>query len=386
MKVTLAIVLAAAVVTLTAGLGAQRGGAPQPQPFKGLTATGTIEAGLFPIKATGVYTRPVRESAQRFLQALTIDQQTRTTFAVDDEEWLKWNNVHRYARQGVNFQEMTETQRERAFDLMRASLSAKGFERSRNVMKLNGHLADLLNRHDEYGEWLYHLTVMGVPSDTAPWGWQLDGHHLIVNYFVLGDQVVMTPTFMGSEPVTATEGRFAGATIMQDEQNKGLALMRALSNEQRAVATIQAAKTANMPLAHAFRDNNVIPYVGLPGTRLTVGQRTMLLELIGEYVGNMADGHAKIRMEEVRGHLDTTYFAWAGGSGDTDVFYYRIHSPVILIEFDHQSPVALPGERGVPTRAHVHAVVRTPNGNDYGKDLLRQHYEKHQHDQAHGHR
>lgn len=386
MKVTLAIVLAAAVVTLTAGLGAQRGGAPQPQPFKGLTATGTIEAGLFPIKATGVSTRPVRESAQRFLQALTIDQQTRTTFAVDDEEWLKWNNVHRYARQGVNFQEMTETQRERAFDLMRASLSAKGFERSRNVMKLNGHLADLLNRHDEYGEWLYHLTVMGVPSDTAPWGWQLDGHHLIVNYFVLGDQVVMTPTFMGSEPVTATEGRFAGATIMQDEQNKGLALMRALSNEQRAVATIQAAKTANMPLAHAFRDNNVIPYVGLPGTRLTVGQRTMLLELIGEYVGNMADGHAKIRMEEVRGHLDTTYFAWAGGSGDTDVFYYRIHSPVILIEFDHQSPVALPGERGVPTRAHVHAVVRTPNGNDYGKDLLRQHYEKHQHDQAHGHR
>jgi Protein of unknown function (DUF3500) len=198
--------------------------------------------------------------------------------------------------------------------------------------------------------------------------------------------VVMTPTFMGSEPVTATEGRFAGATIMQDEQNKGLAFMRALSDEQRAAATIQASKTANMPLLHAFRDSNVLNYAGLPGTRLSVGQRTMLLELIGEYVGNLADGHAAVRMEEVRGHLDKTYFAWAGGSGDTDVFYYRIHSPVILIEFDHQSPVALPGERGVPTRAHVHAVVRTPNGNDYGRDLLRQHYEKHKHDVAHGHR
>jgi Protein of unknown function (DUF3500) len=386
MKTTLAIVLAAIVVVLHSGLTAQRGQAPQPQPFKGITATGAIEGGLFPIKATGVSTRPVRESAQRFLQALTAEQRTKTTFAVDDEEWLKWNNVHRYARQGVNFQEMTETQRTRAFDLMRSSLSAKGFERSRNVMKLNGHLADLLNRHDEYGEWLYHLTVMGAPSDTEPWGWQLDGHHLIVNYFVLGDQVVMTPTFMGSEPVTATEGRFAGATIMQDEQNKGLAFMRALSDEQRSAATIQASKTANMPLLHAFRDNNVLNYAGLPGTRLSVGQRTMLLELIGEYVGNLADGHAAVRMEEVRGHLDKTYFAWAGGSGDTDVFYYRIHSPVILIEFDHQSPVALPGERGVPTRAHVHAVVRTPNGNDYGKDLLRQHYEKHKHDITHGHR
>jgi len=386
MKVTVAIALAVVVFVLHSGVRAQRGGTAAPQPFKGLTATGTIEPGLFPIKATGVSTRPVREAAQRFLQALTTDQRTKTTFAVDDEEWLKWNNVHRYARQGVNFGDMNDTQRERAFDLMRASLSAKGFDRSRSVMKLNGHLADLLNRHDEYGEWLYHLTVMGAPSDTAPWGWQLDGHHLIVNYFVLGDQVVMTPTFMGSEPVTATEGKYAGTSVMQDEQNKGLAFMRALTEQQRTTATIQAAKTANMPLAHAFRDNVVIPYAGLPGTQLTVGQRTMLLELIGEYVGNVADGHAKVRMDEVRAQLDNTHFAWAGGTGADDVFYYRIHSPVILIEFDHQSPVALPGARGVPTRAHIHAVVRTPNGNDYGKDLLRQHYERHQHDAAHGHR
>jgi hypothetical protein len=25
------------------------------------------------------------------------------------------------------------------------------------------------------------------------------------------------------------------------------------------------------------------------------------------------------------------------------------------------------------TRDHIHTIVRTPNGNDYGKDLLRQH-------------
>lgn len=386
MKHFLAVALIAVITSLYAGVATQQGGAKPIEPFKGITAASTIESGLFPIKATGVSTRPVREAAQQFLQSLTPDQRTRTTYAIDDEEWLKWNNVHRYARQGVNFNEMTEAQRERAFGLMRAGLSAKGFERSRNVMKLNGYLGDVLSRHEEYSEWFYHLTVMGVPSDTEPWGWQLDGHHLIVNYFVLGDQVVMTPTFMGSEPVTATEGRFAGATVMQDEQNKGLAFMRALSEEQRATATVQATKTANVPLAHAFRDNNVIPYAGLPGSKLTVGQRTMLLELVGEYVGNMAEGHAKVRMEEVRTHLDKTYFAWVGGSADLDVFYYRIHSPVILVEFDHQSPVALPGTRGVPTRAHVHAVVRTPNGNDYGKDLLRQHYEKHKHDIVHGHR
>jgi hypothetical protein len=63
------------------------------------------------------------------------------------------------------------------------------------------------------------------------------------------------------------------------------------------------------------------------------------------------------------------------------VFYYRIHSPVILIEFDHQRPVGIRHliDPSRPTRQHIHAVVRTPNGNDYGKDLLRQHYLQHPH-------
>ncbi len=374
-------------VTTGAVVTAQRGGGQpqQPQPFKGITTNGTLETGLFPITSTGVSTRPVRDAAQRFLQALSDDQRSRTTYAVDDEEWLKWNNVHRYARQGVSFEEMSETQRERAFDLMRASLSARGFEQSRNVMRLNGHLAELVNRPGEYGEWLYHLTVMGVPSDTQPWGWQLDGHHLIVNYFVLGDQVVMTPTFLGSEPVTATTGKYAGASVLQLEEQQGLSFMRALTAEQKSAATLQTSKTGNNALAQAFRDNLVLDYAGIPGAKLTVGQRTMLLELIGVYVGYMKEGHAKVRMEDVRAHLDRTHFAWIGGTGDNDTFYYRVHSPVILIEFDHQTPVALPGER-VPGKAHIHSVVRTPNGNDYGKDLLRQHYERHKNDEKHGHR
>lgn len=384
--VALAAVLTVAVSGLHVAADAQRGGAPPvPQPFKGLTAAGTLEPGLFPIKSSGVSTRPVLEAAQRFLQSLTAEQRARTAYAVDDEEWLKWNNVHRYARQGVNFAEMSDAQRDLGFALMRAGLSARGFEESRNVMRLNGYLAELLNNSTEYGDGLYHLTVMGAPSDTLPWGWQLDGHHLIVNYFVLGDQVVMTPTFMGSEPVTVSTGKYAGTSVLQDEQNKGLAFMRALTADQQATATIQAAKTANNAMAQAFRDNLVLEYAGLPGAKLTVGQRTMLLELIGEYVGNMADGHARVRMEEVRAHLDRTHFAWIGGSGDDDTFYYRIHSPVILVEFDHQLPVALPGAR-VPGKPHIHTVVRTPNGNDYGKDLLRQHYLKHQGDERHGHR
>ena len=71
-----------------------------------------------------------------------------------------------------------------------------------------------------------------------------------------------------------------------------------------------------------------------------------------------------------------------GSIGDDRPFYYRVHSPVLLVEFDHQQGMALDNDEA--SRAHVHTIVRTPNGNDYGLDLLRQHRENA--DASHGHR
>jgi hypothetical protein len=377
-------VLAAAVPAIL--LVTVRADFQQDEPFKGITADGTIVSDLFPIRSTGVSTEPVKTVAERFLGVLTPAQRESTTFAADDAEWRHWNNVHRAMRHGVSFKEMTEAQREAGFDLLRASLSAVGFEKSRNVMRLNGHLAELINSFEEYGEYLYWITVMGTPSMTEPWGWQLDGHHLVINYFILGDQVVMTPTFMGSEPVIATSGHYEGASVMQPEQAKGMALMRALDARQRGVAVLDTAKARGNAQTQAGRDNVEMPYAGLRASELNARQRGLLLDLIGEYVGNMDSGHARVRMEEVEVHLDDTYFAWIGGVGEDDVFYYRVQSPVILIEFDHQGPIALDGPRTVATRRHVHSVVRTPNGNDYGTDLLQQHYEAYRNDPTHGHR
>jgi hypothetical protein len=246
-------------------------------------------------------------------------------------------------------------------------------------MRLNHHLAELRQNFDAYGEGLYHVTVMGTPSTTDPWGWQLDGHHLVINYFVLRDQVVMTPTFMGSEPVIAESGQYKGTAVLQDEQNKGLAFMTSLRADQRKRATIEVAKTGNNAVTQAFRDNVVLDFAGIKSTDLDDRQRASLLELVGEYVNNIDGGHAKARMDEVRAHLDDTHFAWIGALGPETVFYYRIHSPVILIEFDHQLPVGLQDLPKVPNRKHIHTVVRTPNGNDYGKDLLRQHHETQRH-------
>ncbi len=347
------------------------------EPFVGITAKGKVETGLFPIRSTGVTTEPVQKAVEQFLATLSPEQRKKSTFAVDDEEWRKWMNQHFYVRQGVTFEEMNGTQRDAAFGLLRASLSAKGLKLSRDIMKLNETLGEM-NNNDfvQYGEWKYHITVMGTPSKYQPWGWQIDGHHLIVNYLVMGDQVVMTPLFVGSEPVIAPMGKYKGLAILQDEQGAGLEMIRALDGNQKKKAILEVSKTGNNNLTEAWKDNVVLDYAGAGAAAFTRSQRDQLLKLIDMYVSNMDDGHAKVKMGDVRKHLDQTYFAWIGGTEDKSVYYYRIHSPVLLIEFDHQRPAGLrhmyPPDQ--PFKEHIHVVVRTPNGNDYGKDLLRQHY------------
>jgi hypothetical protein len=292
-------------------------------------------------------------------------------------------NQHFYRRQGVSFDEMSAPQRDVALALLRASLSARGLTLTRDIMKLNHTLGELNNNDfEQYGEWLYHITVMGEPSATEPWGWQLDGHHAIINYFVMGDQVVMSPFFAGSEPVIAASGKYKGTAILQEEQAQGLAFVNALDATQRRAAILNGSKTANSNHTEAWRDNVVLDYAGAQATLLTPAQRQRLLDLVALYVGNMREGHARVRMDEVRQHLDRTWFAWIGGTDPASVFYYRIHSPVLLIEFDHQRPANLrhlAKDPNAPNREHIHVVVRTPNGNDYGKDLLRLHYQQGHH-------
>jgi hypothetical protein len=352
------------------------------EPFRGITTTGTARRGLFPVRSTGVSTGPVVTAARTFLATLQPWQRSKVVFPVDDPEWRKWMNQHFYVRQGVSFADMSEAQREAALGLLRASLSAKGLQLSRDIMRLNHTLGELNDNFEEYGELLYHLTVMGQPSATEPWGWQLEGHHLTVNYFVLGDQVVMTPMFAGSEPVTATAGKYKGTSILQDEQAAGLAMINALDTAQRQKAVLEVSKAGNNNLTEAFKDNVVLDYAGVPAKELSAAQREQLMRLVQLFVDNMKADQAKIRMDEVRRHLDETHFAWIGATSEGAVFYFRIHSPVILIEFDHQRPANLRQQAAnpqQPSRQHIHVVVRTPNGNDYGKDLLRQHYQQHPH-------
>ncbi|MGH2586943.1 MAG: DUF3500 domain-containing protein [Dehalococcoidia bacterium] len=357
------------------------------EPFTGITTDGAVVPDLFPLRRTGVSTQPIKEAAEAFLVSLPDAQQGTARFPIDSPEWMRWLNIHPFiTRHGVLLDELNAAQREAALAVLEASLSATGFDEARNVMRLNETIAEMANNWDAYGEWLYWMSLFGTPSADQPWGWQIDGHHLNVNCFVLGDQVVMTPTFMGSEPVEAPMGRYAGTRVLAAEEQTGLELIRALTPQQQDTAILfRTITSTDLPPGRfrgadgrvqggAFQDNIRLPYEGLRCDDLSPAQQSLLLRLVETYVGRMRPGHAELKMAEVKHHLADTHFAWMGGIDEDSVFYYRIHSPMLLIEFDHESGVAF--EHSEPTRTHIHTVIRTPNGNDYGKDLLRQHYEQ----------
>jgi hypothetical protein len=347
------------------------------EPYRGVASGGEIASGLFALGPTGVSPALVIDAARGFLASLDPAQRKAASFEIRDEAWRQWSNIHPWLmRHGVCLADLGHDGREAALALLRESLSAAGYRTARDVMRLNEHALEITGLPEEYGEWFYWVSIFGEPSAEEPWGWQIDGHHLNLNCFVIGDQLVLTPAFMGSEPVLARFGKYKGTRVFAAEEEGGYALMRALAPDERQQATIGKDLPSEL-LTAAFNDNRRIDPAGIRYSDLAREGRERLEALLATYTGRIRPGHAEIRWAEAKRHLGETHFAWIGTFDDKSPFYYRILSPVILVEFDHQSGIVYDNDK--PSRDHIHTVVRTPNGNDYGKDLLRQHYAQHDH-------
>ena len=357
------------------------------EPFRGITTDRRVEPGLFQLAPADAPVTQMVEAVRALTARLAPDQRARACFAADSEQWWRWQNTELYVEDyGLRLDEVPEAVRAATMDVLRASLSAQGYETSRAVMRLNRFLGDLVGGPAVLGEWAYTFCLFGEPHPRDPWGWQLFGHHLALNCLVVDRQMVLTPTFLGAEPAFADTGPFAGTSLFEDEEREGLALMRSFTRTQQARAIVAHSMMGgdlppgrrhfadNLHLGGAHQDNRIVPYEGLRGGELNADQRRRLLELIARYVAPLPAGPLQQRMAEIERHLAATHFCWIGGTDDASAFYYRIQSPVVFIEFDHHAGVFLTNAE--PAKFHVHTIVRTPNGNDYGIDLLRQHYEK----------
>jgi len=365
------------------------------KPFHGITTDGTRIDGLFGLKPEGAPVEMMAAAAWQLLDHLTPDERKRIQHPVGSPLWQKWQNTEMFVeKHGLRLEKASKRVRELAMAVVRASLSEAGYRDSVGVMQLNAFLGEVLHAPGVLNEWSYNFCLFGDPSTAEPWGWQLFGHHLVMSCLTVGGQMILTPCFMGAEITLADKGRHAGVRLFQDHERLGLELMNSLAPALKDRAIVGHSITGedlpegrrhfadHLHLGGAFQDNRVVPYEGLEASRLSASQRLALMELVGEYVSTLPDGPRNARLEDFERHVEDTHFCWIGGTGADDPFYYRVQSPVVFIEFDQHAGVFLTNK--TPAKFHIHTIVRTPNGNDYGVDLLKQHY-RHMHGTDHGH-
>ena len=265
---------------------------------------------------------------------------------MDSPDWRLWSNAFpTWSPKGMRLERLAEKQRSLLLDIVKASLGPTGYATVRAAMKLNGALGLLVgDYHDTLTEYTYWFTVFGEPASGDPWGWQLMGHHVDVHCVFVGTQLVLAPVFLGAEPASAETGPYAGVSAFGRETDAGLALRRALRADQEG-RFLQGSSvlSADLPeelagpfngrhLAGAGADNLVLPLDGIPGADLDGGQRGLLMDLVAVYTSRLPTEHVRRKCQAVADHLDETRFA---------------------------------------------TIVREPHGNDYGKDLLAQHYARH---------
>ncbi|WP_432180479.1 DUF3500 domain-containing protein [Streptomyces sp. NBC_00063] len=358
-------------------------------PYVGITTDGIATPGLYKLTDTGISCRKAVDAAQAYLKTLAAYQIPVARLAMDSEEWRLWTNAFPvWTPKGLRLDRISVTQREAILAIMEASLSPEGFSALRSVMKLNGALGEYVGDYgDTLSEYTYHFSVFGAPSTSEPWGWQLMGHHADVHCVFIGSQLVLAPVFLGAEPAVAQGVRYAGVRAFDAETGRGLDLRRALSPDQEDRFLLsESVLSADLPpelagpfngrhLAGAGQDNLRLPLEGIAGNDLTPDQQDLLLDLVKVYAGRLPADHATHKIDQFVDHLDATRFVWRGGHGESSAFYYRVHSPVLLIEYDNHPGIFLDNEE--PERFHVHTIVREPNGNDYGMNLLAQHYALH---------
>ncbi|KAK3362749.1 hypothetical protein B0T25DRAFT_525156 [Lasiosphaeria hispida] len=350
------------------------------EPFKGVTNDGRVRPDLFELQDEGVPIEAIVASASHLLSKLSPEQLAVTRYHLDSPEWRSWSNPEfLLSDKGIRLDELIDEVRNAVLAVLEATLSPEGYAKALGAMRINGFLGDLVEAPRVCSEYSYNFVLFGTPATDAPWGFSFYGHHLCLNVLLYKTQIVVSPWFTGAEPNLIDTGRYQGTRILHDEERLGLALMQSLAPEQQAVAQIfKLLHDPAMPhgrwnhddqrhLCGAYRDNRIVPYEGTLVSALGPEQQALVLAILEQYLLYLPARARGVRLRHIQSWFHETYFCWIGGFGDADPFYYRIQSPVVIVEFDHHSGVFLTNSE--PAKFHIHTLLRTPNGGDYGMAL-----------------
>jgi hypothetical protein len=299
-----------------------------------------------------------------FVAALETDTRRRAMFPFNDPERFNWHYVPR-RRSGLPLKAMTEAERAAAHQLLQAALSAQGYRKAVDIMRLE----DVL-RHTEWVGWSrdpdnYAFSIFSLPQRPFPLGWRVEGHHLSLNVTLATDHAgAVTPTFMGANPAEVRTGALKGLRVLGREQDVAFELLHSLDATQRQRTVIATASLGDIVSGPGRADRLHTPQ-GLPVAAMHAAQRDRLWRLIEVYIHNMRPDIAEVYVRGIReAGMDQLHFAWAGSLQPGHAHYYRVHGPTVLIEYDNTQNDA----------NHIHTVWHDPR-HDFGLDLLHAHYD-----------
>ena len=316
----------------------------------------------------------IADAAKGFLAALRPELRRQAELAFDDPKRRDWSNLPHFIhpRKGLRMGDLTAEEHAAAHRLLHAILSSQGYYKAMAIMGVDEFLGSSSEQSRQtYGSEYYFLDVFGEPGGDAPWGVQLDGHHLAVNVTVADHHITMTPAHFGADPAVIPAGRHAGWQLLGGETFKGFALRNALTPNQARRAVLAETLPPDI-FTLPGRDDALKTPAG--AASLQGRQRDLLESLVDEYFGNLRPEVARAYRAAIQGAgFDKLHFAWMGPAEVGKAIYYRIHGPTVLIEYDSIVPpnTKLPNDPN-----HIHTVLRVP-GNDFGEDWLRRHHQEH---------
>jgi len=311
------------------------------------------------------------DPAANFLNSLSKDQRESAQMELSDSSRTTWHFFPgtMYQRAGIQLHELNDTQKELLFTLLRSHLSETGYNKARKIMGLETVLFELGQGDANFRDpEKYTIAFYGDPMKDNLWAWSFEGHHLSLNFTIADDKVSIAPRFMGASPATIKGGKRKGERTLAHEEDYGLQLVNALSNEQKQKAIFQ--NTA-FPDIVTFNASEVTPLqtVGIRIGDLSDNQKEILTTLMYEYLSTMPTRLAETRMKNLKSEpFDDIRFGWAGATEAGKPHYYRIQGKTFLVEFDNTQNNA----------NHIHLVWRDFDG-DFGRDLIREHYEHSHH-------
>jgi hypothetical protein len=331
-------------------------------------AAGTIGATALQRATPADMTARAMAAAETFLATLDSAQRAKANLAFNESTRTVWSNlptgiamqVGATERNGVKLGMLTPAQEKAALAMVASVLSRDGFQKAMQIVDADQLLETrsaptrAAGAAIRFGRAEYYVSILGKPSTTDRWMIQFGGHHLAINVTLAGRQGVLTPTHTGAQPASySVDGR----TIrpLGSENDKAFALINALTAEQKKQAILGVA-VQNLVLGPGTDGKTIAPE-GARAATFTAAQRTMLVDLIREWVGIIGDEAAAAKMKEVEAGLADTYFAWAGATDNGKGAYFRIQGPAVFIEYAPQG-------NGANNVDHIHTMYRDPT-NDY---------------------